>query len=102
MSCLTAFRDMGSCTEGCNALLSALLNSSSSTHDELESERGNEKNVNFHFLNESEWRKSPPLLCCWIKLLKSIDSKDHLPSYTLEAANVLSLGTLGFCMGGNR
>ncbi|TYH21780.1 hypothetical protein ES288_A04G073500v1 [Gossypium darwinii] len=101
VSCLTAFRDMGSCTEGCNALLSALLNSSSSTHDELESERGNEKNVNFHFLNESEWRKSPPLLCCWIKLLKSIDSKDHLPPYTLEAANVLSLGTLGFCMGGN-
>ncbi|KAB2034801.1 hypothetical protein ES319_D04G109100v1 [Gossypium barbadense] len=101
VSCLTAFRDMGSCTEGRNALLSALLYSSSSTHDELESERGNEKNVNFHFLNESEWRKSPPLLCCWIKLLKSIDSKDHLPPYTLEAANVLALGTLGFCMGGN-
>ncbi|KAG8501130.1 hypothetical protein CXB51_003259 [Gossypium anomalum] len=101
VSCLTAFRDMGSCTEGRNALLSALLYSSSSTHDELESERGNEKNVIFISLMNLNGEKSPPLLCCWIKLLKSIDSKDHLPPYTLEAANVLSLGTLGFCMGGN-
>ncbi|KAK8562208.1 hypothetical protein V6N12_049255 [Hibiscus sabdariffa] len=101
VSCLTAFKDMGSCTEGRIALLSALLYSSSSTHEELESERGNEKNVNFCFLNESEWRKSPPLLCCWIKLLRSVDSKDYLSPCTLEAANALSLGTLGFCMDGN-
>ncbi|KAK8690351.1 hypothetical protein V6N13_089044 [Hibiscus sabdariffa] len=101
VSCLTAFKDMGSCTEGRSALLSALLYSSSSTHEELESERGNEKNVNFRFLNESEWRKSPPLLCCWIKLLRSVDSKDYLSPCTLEAADALSLGTLGFCMDGN-
>ncbi|KAK8715597.1 hypothetical protein V6N13_042928 [Hibiscus sabdariffa] len=101
VSCLTAFKDMGSCTAGRSALLSALLDSSSSTRKELESERGNEKNVNFHFLNESEWRKSPPLLCCWIKLLGSVDSKDYLSPFTLEAANALSLGTLGFCLGGN-
>ncbi|KAK8672102.1 hypothetical protein V6N13_110476 [Hibiscus sabdariffa] len=101
VSCLTAFKDMGSCTAGRSALLSALLGSSSSTRKELESERGNEKNVNFHFLNESEWRKSPPLLCCWIKLLGSVDSKDYLSPFTLEAANALSLATLGFCLGGN-
>ncbi|KAE8717059.1 putative ATP-dependent RNA helicase DHX36-like isoform X1 [Hibiscus syriacus] len=101
VSCLTAFKDMGYCSEGRSALLSALLYSSSSTHEELESERGNERNVNFYFLSESEWGKSPPLLCCWIKLLRSVDSKDYLSPYALEAANALSLGTLGFCMSGN-
>ncbi|XWS66566.1 hypothetical protein CRYUN_Cryun05aG0210500 [Craigia yunnanensis] len=101
VSCLTAFKDLGSCTEGRSALMSALLYSGSSTHVELESERGHEKNGNFHFLNESEWRKSPPLLCCWTKLLRSVDSKDCLSTYTIEAVNALSLGSLCFCMNGN-
>ena len=102
MSCLTAFKDLGSCTEGRSALMSALLYTGSSTCGELESERGHEKNGNFHFLNESEWRKSPPLLCCWTKLLRSVDSKDCLSTYTIEAVNALSSGSLCFCMDGNR
>ncbi|XVE75858.1 hypothetical protein DITRI_Ditri12bG0125200 [Diplodiscus trichospermus] len=99
--CLTAFKDLGSCTEGRRALISALLYSGSSTCGELESERGHEKNANFDFLNESEWRKSPPLLCCWMKLLRSVDSKDCLSTYAIEAVNALSLGSLLFCMDGN-
>ncbi|XWS59372.1 hypothetical protein CRYUN_Cryun08bG0115900 [Craigia yunnanensis] len=101
VSCLTAFKDLGSSTEGCSALMSALLYSSSSTHGELESEKGHEKNGNFHFLNESEWRKSQPLLCCWTKLLRSVDSRDCLSTYAIEAVNALSLGSLRFCMDGN-
>ncbi|XVE96282.1 hypothetical protein REPUB_Repub02eG0207600 [Reevesia pubescens] len=100
-SCLTAFKDLGSCTEGRSALMSALLYSSSSTRGELESEIGYEKNENFHYLNESEWRKSPPLLCCWTKLLRSVDSKDCLSTYTIEAVKALSFGSLCFCMDGN-
>ena len=102
MSCLTAFKDLGSSTEGRSALMSALLYSGSSTHGELESEKGHENNGNFHFLNESEWRKSPPLLCCWTKLLRSVDSRDCLSTYAIEAVNALSLGSLRFCMDGNR
>ncbi|XP_022766948.1 uncharacterized protein LOC111311650 [Durio zibethinus] len=101
VSCLTAFKDLGSCTEGRSALMSALRYSGNSTRGELESERGHEKNGNFHFLNESEWRNSPPLLCCWTKLLRSVDSKDCLSTYTIDAVNALSLGSLCFCMDGN-
>lgn len=102
MSCLRAFKDLGSCTEGRSALMSALQYSCSSAHEELESERGQEKNGNFHFLNESEWRKSPPLLSCWRKLLRSVDTKDCLSTYTIEAVNALSLGSLCFCVDGSR
>ncbi|XVF76085.1 hypothetical protein PTKIN_Ptkin13bG0237800 [Pterospermum kingtungense] len=101
VSCLRAFKDLGSCNEGRSALMPALQYSSSSTHGELESERGHEKSGNFHFLYESEWRKSPPLLSCWRKLLRSVDSNDCLSTYTIEAVNALSIGSLCFCMGGS-
>ncbi|OMO49780.1 Protein virilizer, partial [Corchorus capsularis] len=99
-SCLAAFKDLGSCSEGRSALMSALLYSSSLDYGVFDSESGHEKNVNLHFLNESEWRKSPPLLCCWKKLLRSVDSKEFSTTYAIEAVNTLSLGSLSFCMDG--
>lgn len=54
--------------------------------------------VGYNLLNEFESRKYPPLLCCWIKLLRSIDAKDSLSTYAIEAAGALSLGALHFCI----
>lgn len=102
MSCLQAFKDLGSCAEGRSAFMSALLHGGNSSGGALESESGHEKNGNFHFQNESELRKSPPLLCCWKKLLRSVDSKDSSLAYAIEAVNALSLGSLCFCMDGKR
>ncbi|XP_021289040.1 uncharacterized protein LOC110420160 isoform X3 [Herrania umbratica] len=100
VSCLQAFKDLGSCTEGRSAFMSALLYGGNSSGGALESESGHEKNGNFHFQNESELRKSPPLLCCWKKLLRSVDSKDSSLAYAIEAVNALSLGSLCFCIDG--
>ncbi|GAU28853.1 hypothetical protein TSUD_21900 [Trifolium subterraneum] len=52
--------------------------------------------------NIAEWRKCPPLLSCWMKLLRSIDTTEGLSPYAIEAVYALSVGSLQFCMNGDR
>lgn len=49
-----------------------------------------------------EWRKCPPLLNCWMNLLRSIDPTEDLSSYGIEAVYALSVGSLHFCPNGDR
>ncbi|GFZ09233.1 embryo defective 2016 [Actinidia rufa] len=92
-ACLSTFKDLGSCSEGQRALLSMLLQIQSSRNEGYDSDGR-------QLFNAFEWRKSPPLLCCWITLLRSLDSKDVVPDYAIEAVAALSSGALRFCMDG--
>ncbi|RDY10880.1 hypothetical protein CR513_04526, partial [Mucuna pruriens] len=63
--------------------------------------RKDDRNVNYNVLSVVEWRKWPPLLSCWTKLLRSIDSKEGLSTYAIEAVYALCVGSLQFCMNGD-
>ncbi|VVA15380.1 PREDICTED: embryo defective 2016 [Prunus dulcis] len=97
LACLTAFKELGYCSEGRRAL-AATFDCVSSVVDDREKDG----NGNYSLPNEYEWRKSPPLLCCCKNLLRSVDSKDGLSSYTIEAVNALSMGSFSFCLDGER
>ncbi|KAL5742054.1 hypothetical protein ACOSP7_028786 [Xanthoceras sorbifolium] len=96
--CLTAFKELVSCNEGRSALVSTLCHTRSPL-EEFDSVGEHERNGNLS-LYELEWKNNPPLLCCWTKLLKSIDSKDGLSTCAIEAISALSLGSLHFCIDG--
>ncbi|XP_043816325.1 protein virilizer homolog isoform X2 [Manihot esculenta] len=97
LSCLTCFKELGSCNEGRSALLTSLRHVNTIS-EELRSESVHERNGN-HNHDDFEQKKYP-LLCCWKKLMKSIYSKDALSACAVEAVNELSVGSLCFCMDG--
>ncbi|XP_022982800.1 uncharacterized protein LOC111481554 [Cucurbita maxima] len=97
VACLAAFRALGSCSEGQTALASILIDIHNV--DERESQ-GHKKGSDCSF-NVSSWRMNPPLLCCWKKLLISIDSNDYIPTYAIQAVDALSSGSLSFCLDGS-
>lgn len=99
LSCLTCFKELGSCNEGRSALLTSLRHVNTIS-EELRSESVHERNGN-HNHDDFEQKKYP-LLCCWKKLMKSIYSKDALSACAVEAVNELSVGSLCFCMDGKR
>ncbi|XP_004305581.1 PREDICTED: uncharacterized protein LOC101301607 [Fragaria vesca subsp. vesca] len=103
LACLTAFKELGSCNEGRSALAAAFYGLHYIAEDR-EAYKGHEQdgNGNSCLLNESEWRKCPPLLFCCKSLLRSADSKDGLSSYVIEAVNALCMGSLWFCLDGER
>ncbi|KAK2655362.1 hypothetical protein Ddye_008414 [Dipteronia dyeriana] len=96
--CLAAFKELVSCNEGRSALLSTLCHTRC-TLEEVDSVGEHERSENLS-LNELEWKNNPPLLCCWTKLSNSIDSKDGLSAYEIEAISALTLGSLHFCIDG--
>ncbi|XP_057962822.1 protein virilizer homolog isoform X2 [Malania oleifera] len=99
-ACLRALKDLGSCYEGRSALLSIFLHIKSSSAEELESTKQNQKDEDNNLFSEHEWRNSPPLLCCWIQLLSTIDSDDSSSFNAIEIVGALSLAALNFCMDG--
>ncbi|KAH8490671.1 hypothetical protein H0E87_022991 [Populus deltoides] len=96
LSCLAFFKDLGSCNEGQSACVTTLHHINTSI-EEHESGKGQEMNGNYN-LDDIEWRKHPPLLSCWIRLLGSVDSKDDASICALEAVTTLSIGALSFCV----
>ncbi|XP_028185575.1 protein virilizer homolog [Glycine soja] len=98
LACLTAFKELASCGEGQMAF--------GATHFGIHSHalelepRKDDRNVNY-VSSVAEWIKCPPLLSCWMKLLRSIDTKEGLSTYAIEAAYALSVGSLQFCMNGD-
>ena len=101
LACLTAFRELGSCNEGRSAL-AAISFRIQSTNQELESDRGHERDENYDLFSEFEWRRCPPLLSCWKKLLRLVDIKDDLSTNVIEAVDALCWGALHFCRDGKR
>ncbi|KAL2327346.1 hypothetical protein Fmac_020773 [Flemingia macrophylla] len=99
LACLTAFKELASCGEGQMAFGATHFGIHSHAH-ELEP-RKDDRNANYNIPSLAEWRKSPPLLGCWIKLLRSIDTKEGLSTYAMEAVYALSVGSLQFCMNGD-
>ena len=67
-----------------------------------ELDQKDDMDVNNNVPSIAEWRKCPPLLSCWMKLLRSIDTTEGLSPYAIEAVYALSMGSLQFCMNGNR
>lgn len=95
VACLSAFKDLGSSSEGRSGLLSIFMHAQSSYHEESESDSRQLIDGNPNLI---ELKKDPPLLLCWRNLLNSIEV-DNAPSvYTIEAVEALSSGALTFCM----
>ncbi|KAI4300545.1 hypothetical protein L6164_033913 [Bauhinia variegata] len=99
LACLTAFKALASYGEGRSAI-KAMLFGVHSNAQELES-RKDDRAVNFNIQTETEWRNCPPLLCCWMKLLRSINTKECSSSYVIEAVYTVSVGSLQFCIDGD-
>ncbi|ESW17779.1 hypothetical protein PHAVU_007G267500 [Phaseolus vulgaris] len=100
LACLTAFKDLASCDEGQMAFGATHLGINSHAY-ELDPRKG-DRNVNYSVSSVAEWRKCPPLLSCWMKLLKSIDdTKEGLSTCAIEAVYALSVGSIQFCMNGD-
>lgn len=97
VACLAGFRALGSCSEGKTALASVLVDI---YNVDEHGSQGHKKGSNCTF-NVSSWRTNPPLLCCWKKLLISIDSNDYMPMYAIQAVDALSSGSLSFCLDGS-
>lgn len=101
LACLAAFGELGSCSEGRSALAAISFHIQSDTQ-ELELGRGDERDGKDNLLSEFEWRRHPPMLSCWKKLLTSVDTKDGLSTDAIEAVDALSLSAVRFCIDGKR
>lgn len=102
LACLSTFRELSSSNEWQSALHSLLLHIHSSRNEESDIDGRYERDGSDNVLNAFERRKSPPFLRCWITLLRSLDSKDAVPDFAIEAVGALSSGALRFCMDGIR
>ncbi|XP_022842441.1 uncharacterized protein LOC111366041 isoform X1 [Olea europaea var. sylvestris] len=98
--CLSAFKEMGSTTEGQNALLSIFMHIRSSGIEISESQSRRESDGRYNLIDVSDWREHPPFLCCWTTLVRSIASNGISPVYTASAIVTLCTGALRFCMDG--
>ncbi|KFK37991.1 hypothetical protein AALP_AA3G056000 [Arabis alpina] len=87
LSCLCTFKDLVSCSEGQDGLVSLLFQLFSGAEEPLS---GDTYNLSVN----------PPFLSCWIKLLNSVNSKDGLSSLAIKAVNVLSVGSIRLCLDG--
>ncbi|XP_071701386.1 protein virilizer homolog isoform X2 [Rutidosis leptorrhynchoides] len=94
VACLSAFKDLGSSSEGRSGLLSIFTHVRSLDKEESESDSTQIVDAHFELI---ELKKSPPLLFCLSTILDSIDM-DDVPSVSAhEAVEALSLGVLTFC-----
>lgn len=95
LSCLCAFKDLVSCSEGQDCLVSLLVHLFSGPENPA-------YDTNNLSLDQVEMKKNPPFLSCWIKLLNSVNSKDGLSVLAIKAVNVLSVGSIRLCIDGKR
>lgn len=97
-----AFKELGSCDMGQKTLVEFYRIQSSA--EEVGSQRGRERDENtiHDILCDYELRRRPPLLHCWKELLRSVEFKDVLLDYAIEAIYALTSGCLSFCMDGKR
>ena len=102
LECLTTFKEFGSSNIGQSSLAAIFNHILSGTEEVVQGRYERDSTGNYSFLNDFEWKKNPPLLCCWKKLIQSIDSKDGFSESAIECLNALNLGSLCFCMDGKR
>lgn len=98
LACLITLKELASCSEGqmaFDAILSGIH------YNARELDQKDDMDVNNNVPSIAEWRKCPPLLSCWMKLLRSIDTTEGLSPYAIEAVYALSMGSLQFCMNGD-
>ena len=99
LSCLLLLKDIGSSIEGRCAFMTVLCDVNTVDEQKVENGHGNSGNHNFDI---SEYRRCPPFLCCWTKLLKSVDSREVLSTCAIQAATALSIGCVQLCIDGKR
>ncbi|KAL5709091.1 hypothetical protein ACHQM5_019815 [Ranunculus cassubicifolius] len=95
LASLIAFKEVASCDEGKRAFASISIHLQSPRIDEFELERGLDG-----VINTSDGKRSPPLLCCWKNICRSINDGESLSAYAIEAIGAMSMGALSFCMEG--
>ncbi|KAL1211757.1 virilizer-like protein [Cardamine amara subsp. amara] len=97
LSCLCAFKDLVSCGESQDDLVSLLFHLFSGAEEPVSERWCDTNNLS---LDQLEMKKNPPFLSCWIKLLNSVNSKDGLSSLAIKAVNILSVGSIRLCLDG--
>lgn len=102
LACLLAFKALVFSNEGRSALQSIYLRTQSSGIQEPEPESKHGTDGIYNLINAFEWKKQPPLLCCWLTLLRSIDLEDVPQIHVIEAVGALSSSALHFCLDGKR
>ncbi|KAK2454634.1 protein virilizer protein [Trifolium repens] len=98
LACLLAFKELASCSEGQMAFEAIL---SGVHYNARELDQKDDMDVNYNIPSIAEWRKCPPLLSCWMKFLRSLDTTEGLSPDAIEAVYALSVGSLQFCMKGD-
>ncbi|KAK6942521.1 Virilizer, N-terminal, partial [Dillenia turbinata] len=99
LACLTAFKELGSCSEGQQALISCFLRINQAGLNKIDFERKNGREEH-HNCYEYEWKEHPPLLYCLKNLLGAIDCEAGMSLDAIEAVAALCLGALRLCMAG--
>lgn len=102
VACLLAFKAISSSAEGRSAFQSIYLCVRSSGDQELKSEAKHGGDGKFFTIDAPKWKKHPPLLHCWLTLLRSISSGNLPQVHAVEALAALSLGVLRFVLDGKR
>ncbi|KAL1813356.1 hypothetical protein ACET3Z_023421 [Daucus carota] len=100
VACLLAFKAISSSAEGRSAFQSIYLCVRSSGDQELKSEAKHGGDGKFFTIDAPKWKKHPPLLHCWLTLLRSISSGNLPQVHAVEALAALSLGVLRFVLDG--
>ncbi|XP_042499918.1 protein virilizer homolog [Macadamia integrifolia] len=100
VACLTTFKELASFSEGRSAFMSSFAQLRAPIFENLEPKRRREGDANDTLLDESGSIKHPPLLYCCRNLLRSIDARDGLLPYAVDAARELFSGALFLCMEG--
>lgn len=102
LACLFAFKELVFSNEGRSALHSIYLRTQSSGIHDPEPESKYVTDGNHNLVSAFEWKKQPPLMCCWLTLLRSISTDDVLLVHVIEAVGLLSSSALHFCLDGKR
>ncbi|XP_042521334.1 protein virilizer homolog [Macadamia integrifolia] len=100
VACSTVFKELASCCEGRSAFISTSAELQASTFENLEPKRRREGDANDTALYECDWIRHAPLFYCCRNLLRSIDDRNGLITYAIQAARSLFSGSLFLCVEG--
>lgn len=98
LGCLLALKEMVSCNLRKNVLASIFKHITSSSVGMIEQDAIN----NSEYVDDYDWRLSPPLINCWRKLLMSFEFKDDTLHFSLKAVQTLCSIALCLCVADNR
>uniref|UniRef100_A0A7N0V598 Virilizer N-terminal domain-containing protein n=1 Tax=Kalanchoe fedtschenkoi TaxID=63787 RepID=A0A7N0V598_KALFE len=100
LACVVAFKEAVSTDDGQRAL-TIFCSRICSAGEDFEYEDENKFEGRLNLFEKTQWLRNPPLLCCWKKLLASVESNDSTLPGGIDAILVFCTGALKFSFEGN-